>query len=253
MGGMRRGASGAVIMLVALVCAAGCKSNSAARGSEFAGGSGSGGAAGTGGGGSGGTSGGGGIGGVAGSDAGGDGCAPRSDAGYGPCEKRSVVIPKGGRYVTEDGCQVCTCTSDGGVSCKDLPCDLDCNDDVFVYYEALLTLQSCKVDSDCTGRFKVGLQCPCAVAINRDAGGSVFASNMAGFRSSYEGGSCDTPCNAFTCKACRTVVGAHCDHGSCVTEYGPPVMPDAGMDGGGDASDSDVGSDAGPDAADGGT
>jgi len=81
MGGIRGEASNALIVLAALALATACKSNSAARGSEFAGGSGSGGAAGTGGGGSGGTSGGGGIGGVAGSDAGGDACAPTAGAG----------------------------------------------------------------------------------------------------------------------------------------------------------------------------
>jgi len=229
--------SRALVALAVLALATACKSNSAAQGSEFAGGSGRGGAAGAGGG-TAGTAGTGGSGGVAGSDAGGDGCAPTGDSGYGPCEKGSVVIPKGGRYVTEDGCQSCTCTSDGGVSCKDRSCDLTCSDGVFVYYEGLLNLQSCKAHSDCTGRGTFGLQCPCPLAINKDAG-----HQKSQFESAYEAGLCNAPCNAYTCKACRAIVGAHCDQGFCVTGYGAPIIPDPGKDGG---------ADAGPDAADAG-
>ena len=78
-----------------------------------------------------------------GADAGDGACPSQPDAGYGPCEKGNVIVPKGGTYLTEDGCQACTCTSDGGCVVQGAAVRSRLRRLRIVYDEGLLNAQGC--------------------------------------------------------------------------------------------------------------
>jgi len=233
MTGTRCGASTALVVLAALVIAAGCKSNSAAPGAGGAAGSG---AAGTGGG-PGGTSGAGGSG-FAGSDAGGDGCAPTSGAGGGIDPQtgcaNAYILP----HYDGDICGLC----DPGVSTQ-------CSNASGCDWAAVETV-TCSPDgsvcavfgSACSGGPECGWGGVPACAALFGAASQEMNNPTPGSRP----GACskDDQCGPGHYCNVRVANRMFCDNGRVF--YAKDYCPDAGTDSGAD------GADAGVDAADAG-
>lgn len=213
----RSRAGSVAVVLVALACAPGCKSNSAVRGAAGAGGVAGGAGAGAGG-----------MGGSAGADAGGDGCAPTAAAGgavdINGCPTAYVL-----HHYSGDTCGLC----DPGASTQ---CSSACD-------------WATTPDVECTpdGKACVYFSLTCAKGPGEECGWTGAAACPAlaqAARTAVGGRPCvrDDQCDPGHYCSIRVYGRMFCDNGPPV--YAKDYCPDAGTDAGADASD------AGNDAAD---
>jgi hypothetical protein len=144
------------------------------------------------------------------------GCGGNSVDDKQSCMYGGHVYEAGDSFPAEDGCNTCSCESDGGVACTLRGCD-SCLDISNRYASALEDAKACDPSqpSQCSELVIEGLACGCETFANADAGGALAAASLA--QQQYRALSCG---EGISCGPCQAPLSAYCSAaGRCEPVY----------------------------------
>lgn len=130
------------------------------------------------------------------------------------CHYAGKTYGEGDSFPSDDGCNTCSCMSDGNVGCTAKAC-LSC-DDISAMYGSLME-QATRCDPNapdpCSEKVVGGLRCGCETYVNPNEYDARAASSL---QQLYMAASCG---EGIVCGPCLEPPSAHCsDDGACVDD-----------------------------------
>jgi hypothetical protein len=140
------------------------------------------------------------------------GCGGTSSGGDQQCSYGGKLFEVGDRFPDTDGCNTCSCGSDGRVSCTLLACET-CESVQTRYADAIDEAKTCDPErtDQCNKPFAEGLACGCNTFVNVEQESALAAAS--GAQQRYEAMACG---EGIVCGPCRAPLSAYCSaEGRC--------------------------------------